>query len=94
MTMRLKWTKADDGWVCVGADFTAKVGNPKGPLGFSHWSVRCGGKEGGSGGTSSVAQSKRSAESEVDRFLKHLGLKAEIGSLRERVARLEQDDWI
>lgn len=66
--MKLRWIKALDGWVASKGNIGAKVRNPTGPLGYSHWSVWSGHKNGGSGGTSSVAASKREAEREVERF--------------------------
>jgi hypothetical protein len=68
--MKLKWTKADgfDGWTATGVNFQARVWNPKGPLGFCHWSVLFADRPAGSGGTSSLVQSKRSAEHEVERM--------------------------
>lgn len=66
--MKLTWTKSGRDWFSVYGKFRADVRGPSGPLGFSHWSVKADDKHGGSGGTSSVAASKRAAESEVERF--------------------------
>jgi hypothetical protein len=64
---KLKWTKTADGWISIGALLTARVGDPIGPLQFSHWSVYENDLSWGSGGTSSVRQSKRQAELEIAR---------------------------
>jgi hypothetical protein len=74
--LKLKWSKTADGWVVLGANFSARVGDPGGPLGFSHWSVYHGNERGGSGGTSSVLHSKREAEREVERLTTWLLAKA------------------
>lgn len=53
--MKITWIVCDDGWFGSYREFRATVYLPRGPLGMSHWSVYCGDKRGGSGGTSSVA---------------------------------------
>jgi hypothetical protein len=67
--MKVKWQKTADGWVSLGASLTARVGELAGPMQFSHWSVSESDhtRGWGSGGTSSVRQSKREAEREIAR---------------------------
>jgi hypothetical protein len=67
--MKNKWQKTEDGWISLGASLTARVGFPSGPLQFSHWSVYESdhSRGWGSGGTSSVQNSKKQAELEIAR---------------------------
>ncbi len=88
--MKLKWTKSGRDWFAIHGKFRAEVKGPNGPLGFCHWSVRAGDRSGGSGGTSSVQQSKRSAENEVERFARMLAAHSDntlAGSAKTRVSR-------
>jgi hypothetical protein len=68
--LKYKWIKTFDGWACLAANVRARVGEPSGSLGFSHWYVSASGPglNGASGGTPSVLDSKRAAEREMDRF--------------------------
>ncbi len=74
----LTWTKCGRDWFAIYGKFRADVKGPHGPLGFCHWSVRAGNKSGGSGGTSSVRQSKRAAEVELARFAKFISQESKV----------------
>ncbi len=66
---RAHWKRTANGdWIALIAGVNAEVNKPSGPLGFAHWSVRAGDKRGGSGGTSSISQSKYAALNEAWRF--------------------------
>ena len=70
--MSLKWTRVGEKWLAIEGQFRAEVRRPTGPLGFCHWSVRAGDRPGGAGGTSSLAESKREAARELERFKNYL----------------------
>ncbi len=70
--MKLTWTKTDKGWFGIHGKFRAEVARPVSAFMLYHWSVRAGNISGGSGGTSSALDSKRAAETEIDRFAKFL----------------------
>lgn len=66
----IKWAKRDDRWVAAHGKYRLEVRPPhnKSGLPIYHWSVRTPTKAGGSGGTSSLAASKKEAERELNRF--------------------------
>jgi hypothetical protein len=73
---RLTWTKTGRDWLGIYGQFRAKVTAPYEGGFMYHWSVWTDKKQGGSGGTSSVIASKRSAENEVARFAEWLRTQA------------------